>query len=544
MLRLSLSLACLAAGSLISVHASAQDNSGRAARSSGAQITPYIEAAQVLNSQLEPFGDTVTYTSLAAGVDATVTGRSSAGSLSLRYERRIGWSDDQQDGYTVSGIARASLALVPNTVTFEAGGLASRTRVDGFGGTSLGGFGGDDSSTSQIYSVYAGPSVKTRAGDVEVEGHYRLGYSQVEAPDLVVGGTAPTFVDPYDKSWTHMGALHAGLAPNTVLPIGVGVGGSWNEQNISNLDQRIRDRHVRADTTVPLSPSVALVGGVGYEDVEISSRDALRDVNGDPVIGADGRYLTDDSAPRQIAYETSGLIWDAGVLWRPSRRTSLEAHVGHRYGSMTYYGSLAYAPSSRSSFNVAVYDNVTGFGGALIDRLAGLPTEFEVFRNPISGDLAGCVSSLEGDNCVAGGLGAIRSTAFRSRGVAASYGVDFGRTQMGVGVGYDRRKYIAAEDTPLAAVNGIIDENVWLAGSISRRLDERSSLAANAYVNWFETGFNPSGDAINYSATLAYNRNIWRGLTGTAAIGLDGITRKDLPDFMSASALLGLRYSF
>lgn len=546
--RTSFAAALAATTAVLAVPAYAQDSAREESRAGRVEITPYIEAAQVLNSQLEPFSDTVTYTSLAAGVDAGFTGRSSAGTVSLRYERRIGWSDDPQDGDTISGIARASLALVPNAVTFEAGGLASRTRVDGNGGTTIGGFGGDDSATSQIYSVYAGPSVATHSGDLQIEGHYRLGYSRVEAPGFVIA--APTVTpgvstaDFFDESTTHAAALRLGFAPNTVLPVGIGVGGDWIEQNTSNLDQRIRDRHVRADVTVPISPSTALLGGIGYEDVEISSRDALRDTLGVPVIGSDGRYVTDESAPRQIAYETSGLIWDVGVLWRPSRRTSLEAHVGRRYGSTTYYGSFAYAPSSRSSFNVSVYDSVSGFGGVLVDRLAGLPTQFDAFRNPITGDISGCVASLEAGNCAAGGIGAIRSAAFRSRGIAASYGVELGRTQFGIGVGYDRRKYIAAPGSAIAAINGVVDENIWLAANADTRIDDRSSITAIASVNWFETGFNLSGDTIGYSTSLAYNRNIWRGLTGTAAIGLDGITREDLPDIMSASALLGLRYSF
>ena len=40
-------------------------------------------------------------------------------------------------------------------------------------------------------------------------------------------------------------------------------------------------------------------------------------------------------------------------MWRPSRRTALEAHVGRRYGSMTYYGSFAYAPNKNLSFTIA-----------------------------------------------------------------------------------------------------------------------------------------------------------------------------------------------
>ena len=49
---------------------------------------------------------------------------------------------------------------------------------------------------------------------------------------------------------------------------------------------------------------------------------------------------------------------------------------------------------------------------------------------------------------------------------------------------------------------------------------------------------------LGYSASLSYRRNLIRGLSGTAAVGLDGISRENLADFMSASALLGLRYSF
>jgi len=155
-----------------------------------------------------------------------------------------------------------------------------------------------------------------------------------------------------------------GTHPGEPLPVGVGVGAGWLREDISNLDQRVDDKNVRGDVTLPVGGNLALVGGVGYEDVKVSHRDAVIDTNtGLPVIGADGQYVTDKSTPRLIAYETSGLIWDAGVIWRPSKRTALEAHIGRRYGSTTYFGSFAYAPSARSSLNVAVYDSVTGFGG-------------------------------------------------------------------------------------------------------------------------------------------------------------------------------------
>jgi hypothetical protein len=549
----ALRIAFALAASGLPATALAQDEDGAelaAAESDGveraerrAEIIPYIEATQVLTAQLEPFDDTVTYTSLAAGVDASISGRNSGASVSLRYERRFGWEDGDLDGDTISGVARAGIA-VADGLTLEAGALATQTRVEGNGFSSVGGFAGDDDSTSQVYSVYAGPSVHTAAGDVEMEGHYRLGYTRVEEPDALVLAPGAEPVDILDESTVHMAYARVGTRPNTVLPIGVGLGAGYTQQDVSNLDQRIVDGYVRADVTVPLSPNVALVGGVGYEDVEVSSRDAVRDANGLPVIGDDGRYVTDESAPRRIAYATDGLIWDVGVMWRPSRRTSLEFYVGERYGTMNYRGSFSYAPDSRSSFNVSIYDGLTGIGGMMVDQLAGLPEEFDAFRNAITGEIGGCVAALEGDSCFASALGSVRAAVFRSRGIASSYSVDFGRTQFGVGVGYDHREYVGAAGTVLEGIDGLVEETVWFAAYAATQLDERSNLNFNASANWFENEFDVNNDTLGFSTSLAYQRDLIRGLSGTAAVGLDGISQENLPDFLSASALLGLRYSF
>ncbi|MES2700807.1 MAG: preprotein translocase subunit YajC, partial [Pseudomonadota bacterium] len=341
----------------------------RRERTGGVSVIPYIEAAQVLSAELSPGDDLVTYTQLAAGVDAGFSTRNSAGSIGLRYERRIGYGD-VEDGDTISGIARASLSLVPRQLSFEAGALAARSRVESGGATTLGGSSFDNDSSSQVYGLYAGPTLQTQVGALEVTGGYRIGYSRVEAPDGVVLAPGDQPVDYFDDSLSQLASARVGFAPNTVLPIGVGVGGGWNRQDISNLDQRIDDRSVRGDVVVPVSPTLALIGGVGYEDVEVSNRDAVRDVNGQPVRDAAGRYVTDESSPRQIAYQTDGLIWDVGVMWRPSDRTALQAVYGRRYGGSIYTGSLSWAPNARTSFNVGVYDNLSGFGGNLVNSLA------------------------------------------------------------------------------------------------------------------------------------------------------------------------------
>ena len=132
-------LACaLAALSLPAVAAAQDETAVEEARDdvrSGrqrAEVVPYIEAAQVFSAELEPGDDTVTYTSVAAGVDASIAGRNSAASVSLRYERRIGYDDNSADGDTISGVARAGVMLAQG-VTLEAGALAAPTRVEGNG---------------------------------------------------------------------------------------------------------------------------------------------------------------------------------------------------------------------------------------------------------------------------------------------------------------------------------------------------------------------------------------------------------------------------
>lgn len=537
--------ACLVAmlALLMGAPLAAKEEEGTPHRSGRLTVDPYIEASQVLNAELSPGNDTVTYTRLAAGVDADIDGRNTKGALSLRYEHRFGWGD-APDSDIISGIARGSIALVPRTLTFEAGALATHARTQGNGGAVLGSL-VDGVGSTDIYSIYAGPSLRTNFDDLEVTANYRFGYTRVEDGDVFLTGPNGEGADVFEESTVHMANVRAGFAPDTLLPVGVGVGGGIYREDISNLDQRIDDRYLRADVTVPVSPTLAFVGGIGYEDVEISSRDALRDGSGNPVIGPDGRYVTDKSSPRRLAYDVDGLIWDVGVLWRPSPRTSLEAHVGRRYGATSVYGNFSWQATRRSQLNISVYDNVAGFGGQLNRAIDTLPTDFAANRNPISGDLFTCVGSTQqGATCLDNVLGSIRSATFRARGVAATYSVSLTRIDTGVGVGYDRRKFIAAEGTILESANGLTDENIWLAAYLNYRFGDRSSLDTSVRINWFDSGFDLAGDLTSFSATTAYSRVLADRLTGTVALGLDGLSREQVRDLWIASALVGLRYHF
>ncbi|MCJ2187293.1 preprotein translocase subunit YajC [Novosphingobium beihaiensis] len=519
--------------------------SGKSARRGGKgskrlEVTPYIEIDQVADAQISPGNDVLTYTQVAAGIDAGIAGRNNGASVSLRYERQFGWGKKTRDGDAISGVARGYTTIVPG-VTVEAGGLATRASFDGRGGSVV-----SDKSRTDVYSVYGGPSVATRAGAVNLSANYRAGFTKVDQSNDYAAGGSTASANVFDKSVTQAADAEAGVAPGDVLPVGLGVGGNFYQEDISNLDQRVRNVQAQAMVTVPVSRTVQAVGSIGYEDVEVSSRDALRDADGNPVIGSDGRYKTDKSAPRVLAYDVSGLSWDVAVMWRPSHRTSLSAHVGRRYGATNFGGTLAYAPNDRSQLSVAVYNNVAGYGGQLNRLIDELPDDFEAVRDPVTGELTGCVSSLDGNNCLSGALGSLRSSVFRARGVSASYAMRIGRLNAGIGLGYDQRKFIAAQGTVLASANGVIDENYWLSAYLSGQLGENAGWSTNAYAAWLSSNDGLTGDANNYGLSASYYRLLTRRLHARLAVAIDGTTRDDpaIDDIWTASALAGLRYNF
>jgi hypothetical protein len=235
-------------------------------------INPYIEASQTLAADLNG-GDVLTYSSLAAGVDAAVQTQQISGQLSYRYEHRFGWGDRLGDDDIHSGLARVDARLTPN-LTLEGAGIATRSRSD-IRGAAPGLLVGNVNNVSQVYSVYAGPSFASTAGPVAFNANYRLGYTKVETPtfgDAALGGQR---LDYYDDSIGNTVTASASVRPGALAPFGVTVSGSYDRETASQLKQRYEGYYGRGDVLMPVSPYVALTAGVGYEKIETSQKDAV-----------------------------------------------------------------------------------------------------------------------------------------------------------------------------------------------------------------------------------------------------------------------------
>ncbi len=504
-------------------------------------VSPYLEVGQVLTADLKNGGDVLTYTNVAVGIDAAIVTTRAELAATLRYEHRFGWGGNLGDADTISGLARGRIE-VARGLNLEGGALATRTRADGQGADS-GLFIGNASNVANLYSVYAGPTFARRIGGLDVGAGYRFGYTKIDVdePAILSPGSQPQ--DIFDSSTNHVAWASVGARPGD-LPFGWQLSGGYEREDASQLDQRFEGKYARADVTMPIGPTVALLGGVGYEDIEIGQRNPVVDAGGVPVRDANGRFVTDKSTPRQLSFDTDGLIWDAGVMWQPSRRTSMTARVGRRYGDTIYTGSFSYRADHATTLQVGVYDGLSSLGRGLSGGLAALPTQFDPTRNPIGGAINPCVFGQQGGGCLNNQLGNATSAQYRSRGVQATIASRYAGWNYGVGIGYDQRKLLAPQLSPIANLNGIKDESYYLFLSAGRQLDVDSDLSLSGYVNYFDNGAPGASDVQSAGLSAAYSRRFWRGLTGTAAASLNAFDQDGFNSQLIGSALVGLRYNF
>ena len=530
--------------------AAALTASPAAAKNRHVDLSPYIAVGQVLSADLDggSANDVLTYTSVAAGIDGTIQTRRAQVQISYQYERRISETRGVGDDDVHSGIARANIAVVPGS-SLEAGAVATRTRAAARG-VRPDGQPGRLANISKVYSAYAGPTLATHLGPVAVGAGYKYGYTKATAPGVTgVPGGQPR-LDAYDEAHSHSAQVSAGVRSGTVLPIGVNVSAGYQREDAGQLDQRYEGRFARGDVVLPVAPTLAVTAGAGYEKIEISQRDAVLGAGGVPVVDARGRQVTDEASPRRLTYLTDGMIWDAGVVWRPSPRTTLQARVGHRYDSMTYTGSLSYQPSARMGLNIGVYDGIESFGRQLTSQLASLPTSFNTGDDPFDvQNGGGCAFGTSGESggaaggCLNGALQSVTTANFRSRGVDGVLSVNAGPTSFGVGAGYANRRYFAPSSGYNSVLNGIEDQSYYFQLFASQRLGPNSGVDGNVFVNYLDSGLPGAPNTLGGGATGSYHYN-WGRLGTTASLGVYAFDQEGTSSDVTAQALLGMSYRF
>jgi hypothetical protein len=501
------------------------------------ELLPYAELNQVVSADLSG-GDVLTYTSVAAGVDGRIVTRRVTAQASYRYERNFEWSGDLPQSDAHSGIAMVSVEAVPNALNIEGGAMATRVSSDG------GALFSNRDPAASVYSAYAGPTLSTHAGPVAVNASYRLGYVHVD--DNSLAGSPPLAPrERYGNAIAHSASASIGMAPGQ-LPVGWTVGAGYAREESGELENRFEGKYVRADLVVPVGPTLGVTGGVGYEKIESSMMEVARDAGGVPIVTPDGRLVPDPNAPRLLAYEQSGVIWDVGVIWRPGPRTELQARGGRRYGGTTVTGSLNHAFRNGDGIGASIYDSVDTFGRLLISDLSGLQDGFNINRDPFSGAIGGCVFGQDPGTgaCFDQALQRISGSTFRNRGASLIYSGNRGPWGFGAGGGYSHRRYFNPVSGNLASIDPRTDQSFSLQGSVDRRLGRTASAGVAVHANWYDSDVPGFDSLFGTGITGSYSQSfLLERLQMRAALGLyhtDGGTF----DSTVASGLLGLRYNF
>lgn len=509
------------------------------------RIEPYIEASQVVTADLSGGrGDVLTYSTVAVGADASVHTKRVEVQLSYKYERRFDYQKPLNKDQLHSGLARVKAAVAPG-FSIEAGGIATHTRSD-IRGDALLTNQGNNRNSAQLFSGYVGPNFASRIGPIFANAAYRFGYTKVEAPGATGAGTGPR-LDNYDTSKVHVATASLGVKSGTVLPVGITVSGSYTREDAGQLDQRYEGKFGRGDVVLPIAMGFAVAGGVGYETIQISQRDAVRDGANNPVVDANGRFVTNNASPRRLAYDIDGMFWDAGVIWKPSRRTFIEARVGKRYGSMSYTGSLSYQIGPGSGVQIGVYDNVQTFGQQVNGSLATLPTSFVTSTDGFGNQYGGCIYGTTGSaagGCLNNVFASAATTAYRSRGVTGVAVLNRGGTRLGIGGGYSRRTFIAPTGTPGFNLNGTSDESYYAQVFGSTDVGRNGAFSASAFGSYYNSDI--ADGVLGWGANTAYTHR-FGPLSATASAGIFGFDNKNATTGGSntaAQALLGLRYGF
>lgn len=503
-------------------------------------VTPYIEVSQVATAERDG-GETLTYSQLGAGLDGSIRTRRMQVQVSYQYQHRFTEKGRLQSGDSHNGLAQARITAARG-LTLEAGAVATRTRTDARG-DALTGNAANARNLSQLYSGYAGPKLDTQAGPLFVQGTYRFGFTKMdEGAATGVALTLPQ-VDRFDHATSHAVNASIGAKPGAVLPIGLSVTGGLVRENASQLDQRFASSSGRTDAIAPLSRTVALVGGAGYEQITVRQRDPLLGADGVPVVDGAGRFVIDPASSARLAYDFHGMFWDGGVLWRPSRRTALEVRFGRRYGAMRYTGSFTFQRSSGSGIQVALYDTVETYGQQVGGSLAALPVGFVTTADPFGVQAGACIYGTSGaaaGGCIAGAFSSAATAAYRGRGITANSVWSRGTTRLGLGGGFARRDFL----TPVAANlgGGSWDESFYAQAFAAITAGWDGTLGLNLLASHYDGDIPGSTAVFGWGANAAYTRRLGQ-LNLTAAAGLYGSMR-DGPDQASVQALIGARYGF
>lgn len=491
------------------------------------EVTPTIELRQIFSDEVGD-GKAGAYTVVSPGVEVAVNGRRTSAALNYSYDRRLAWqsstADIQKGAHNLS--ARADMEVARELLFLSAGGLITSTTRDLRGPVSL----NRDLNVynqTMVYSGYITPSLRQRFGAfADGELSYTLrGLATNEDDAFVVdqrGGNEYDYqLEPASDSYGHSAtaSLKSGEAFNRLRWT---LSGTYSYDKRDVLNETFRSARGTLDGEFVLSRQLSLLGSVGYDD-SFSRSD---------------RSYTDTT--RVTRYDESGVVFDGGLRWSPSRRTDVSVRVGRRFGSTTVNAQGEWMPLEGVAFKLAYTDSIETESSLLTQQIGD---------TTVSSLLSGS-RYRTGGSASEGYYATQGQSTMRARIGRASISIDRRNWFGGLTAVVDRRG--ALSFTPVdstVTVDPAIFENedktYGATGNLGRKINARSSWNVSASGYRYEYALSSNRRDWLYGGSVGYSYDLTRAMRATAAYTHSTRTSSVAGyDQSDNSITLGVRASF
>lgn len=529
------------------------------AASAEVEINPFVSLRQVVSDGTRR--DTRGWLEAGAGFAALLDTNRVDGNISYRYNRRISEFGNLNTRNRHNANANVRAELIDDFLMLNAGGTASQytTDVRGFNATNP-----DDESgnQTQIFSGYVEPSVQQRLGDLATfQGRYRVGAVSADSPREGLNNPGSIGLDPSDGIGSRLSdsitqtasvTLASTRATNT---INWSLDAQGTHEDVDQLNQKYRGYSAGGELGFRVSRKLELIGSGGYEDIENTQDSILFDEEtGLPDLDDDGHFQIDPAMPRRTAYDFSGIYWNAGFRYTPSRRTSFEFRAGERYGSANFFLNFSHRSRSGMSVRANFQQTLNSFSRLLTQSINGIP--YNVAR--VGGlDQLGvpfCVIGIDPESddgdCFLGLTQSLTPATFKSDRGMLMVSRKLEALTWSATAYYDKRRYVDSQQ--LQAPVGVElptnlfgdDESFGVRGRVALRLGELQSLGFDALVARNSYALSSQRKDTQVTVGTQYSRRLSKKLSGNVSVyGTHRIT-ETRRDSSSATASVGVRYNF
>ena len=496
------------------------------------RFAPHIDVREILN--IASAEDDQVYAELSAGFDVKVTRRRIQAQLAYDYGQRFAERGDVATERRHTLTARGTADLIKGWIALDAGAYAGLLNSDPRAGVS---FSGSDSNPNltQTFSGFIEPRFRREIGGATVvEASYRLGAASAGGQSRASGGASggiglPTGEVPIDRSARSISQeARLKLSGESGARVRWSASGEAVRENSQRLDQLYRTYRGTIETQIRITREFGLIATGGYEDIQNTEQTFLVDANGRPIPDTNGDFQVDPAMPRREVFARTGATYEGGIIWAPSRRSSLRVRYGKTNGGNSLNGEAQFKLSSRLGVTGTFQQGIESFGRLLTRDIAGVPSSFIITDRQAAG-LGNCVIGVDPatGSCIGNATQAVSSAQFRSQAGQLIIAGKKARTTYSMTAIYNRRRFLDSQQlqTPTGDVvdptlTQRADQSLAVNGTISRRLGQRSTISLSAFAQRYQFALASSQDDSYFGGTLGYSTSIGRNLefrlTGTA----------------------------